>query len=248
MEQPNYYGLVEDAQQIEQLVHAAGAKLIMGCYPTALSVLKTPTEYGADAAVGEAQPFGINPSWGGPLLGFLSCIDKHKRRIPGRVVGRTIDNRGQNGYVLTLQTREQHIRREKATSNICSNQGVNALRATIYLAMLGSEGLAELGQSNLMRIAALRDVVRQTPGASLPFDGPVFNETVVRLEKPAKDFIAYARTKGTLAGIPLDGFAGCGQGDLLVTVTEKRTAEEIENFGKLLKDFLSDSNKGEVTS
>lgn len=247
LQNPNYLGLVEPVDALSEKIKAAGAILVASVNPVSLSVLKTPAEYGAELAVGEAQPFGINPSWGGPLLGFLACVDKHKRRIPGRVVGRTTDNRGQNGYVLTLQTREQHIRREKATSNICSNQGVNALRATIYLSMLGSEGLAELGQSNLTRITALRDLVKKTEGASLPFDGPVFNETVVRLEKPAKDFIAYARTRGMLAGIPLDGFAGCGEGDLLISVTEKRTAEEINYFGELLTAFLSDSNAGEVT-
>jgi glycine dehydrogenase subunit 1 len=204
-----------------------------------LSVLKTPAEYGAELAVGEAQPFGINPGWGGPLLGFLACTDAHKRRIPGRIVGRTVDNRGNNGYVLTLQTREQHIRREKATSNICSNQGLNALRATVYLSMLGAGGLAELGEANLVRCAALRARVASVPGVVLPFAGPVFNEFVIRLPRPAAEFKAYARTRGVLAGILLDGVAGCGAGDLLVAVTEKRTAAEIDLFGTLLTEFLS---------
>jgi glycine dehydrogenase subunit 1 len=236
---PNYLGLIEPVDELARLAQAAGVAVVAAVNPVSLSVLKTPAEYGADLAVGEAQPFGINAGWGGPLLGFLACTDAHKRRIPGRIVGRTQDNRGNDGYVLTLQTREQHIRREKATSNICSNQGLNALRATVYLGMLGAGGLAELGQANLMRCAALRERVARVPGATLPFAGPVFNEFVIRLDKPAAEFKAFARGRGVLAGILLAGFAGCGPNDLLVAVTEKRTAAEIDQFGDLLSEFLS---------
>jgi glycine dehydrogenase subunit 1 len=246
---PNYFGLVEPVVALSQAVRDAGAIVVAAVNPVALSLLKSPAEFGAELVVGEAQPFGVNPTWGGPLLGFLACSDKHKRRIPGRIVGRTVDNRGQNGYVLTLQTREQHIRREKATSNICSNQGLNALRATVYLAMLGAGGLAELGVANLTRITALRKRVEGIAGVTLPFGGPVFNETVLRLAKPAAGFRAFARRNGVLAGILLDGVANCGPHDLLVSVTEKRTAAEIENFGRLLEMYLSDENPdGEVTA
>ncbi len=236
---PNYLGLVEPVDELSRVITDAGAIVVAAVNPVALSLLKAPVEFGAELAVGEAQPFGVSPSWGGPLLGFMACSDKHKRRIPGRIVGRTTDSRGQEGYVLTLQTREQHIRRDKATSNICSNQGLNALRATVYLAMLGAGGLAELGQANLTRITALRRRVSGIAGVSLPFAGPVFNETVLRLAKPAADFLAFARQQGVLGGIPLAGVAGCGPQDLLVCVTEKRTAVEIENFGQLLEKFLS---------
>ena len=238
---PNSFGLVEPVMELSQAVRDAGAIVVAAVNPVALSLLKTPAEFGAELAVGEAQPFGVNPTWGGPLLGFLACSDKHKRRIPGRIVGRTVDNRGQNGYVLTLQTREQHIRREKATSNICSNQGLNALRATVYLAMLGAGGLAELGESNLTRITALRRRVEKIAGVTLPFGGPVFNETVLRLAKPAEGFRSFARKHGVLGGILLDGVGGCGPHDLLVAVTEKRTADEIENFGRLLEAYLTDT-------
>jgi len=241
---PNYLGLVEPVDELAACAAEVGAAVVAAVNPVSLSVLKAPSEYGAELVVGEAQPFGINPSWGGPLLGFLSCTDAHKRRIPGRVVGRTSDNRGNEGYVLTLQTREQHIRREKATSNICSNQGLNATRATVYLSMLGAGGLAELGEANLTRIAALRRRVEGISGVTLPFAGPVFNETVLRLDGSAADFRAFARERGVLAGIPLDGFAGCGQGDLLVAVTEKRTAAEIDNLGNLLEEFLPGGGKG----
>jgi glycine dehydrogenase subunit 1 len=236
---PNYLGLVEPVEELSRVVTEAGAIVVAAVNPVALSLLKTPAEFGAELAVGEAQPFGVAPSWGGPLLGFMACTDQHKRRIPGRIVGRTTDSRGQKGYVLTLQTREQHIRREKATSNICSNQGLNALRATVYLAMLGSGGLTELGEANLTRITALRRRVSGIPGVSLPFSGPVFNETVIRLDRPAAHFRAFARRQGVLAGIPLEGVAGCGPQDLLVSVTEKRTAAEIENYGRLLEEFMS---------
>jgi len=207
--------------------------------PVSLSLLKAPGEYGAALAVGEAQPFGVPCSWGGPLLGYLAARDDLKRLIPGRVVGRTVDQQGRAGYVLTLQTREQHIRREKATSNICSNQGLNATRATAYLAMLGPEGLVELGRANRLRCEAFRKSVRDLPGVELPFPGPVFNETVIRLAKPAAAFRTFARERGILAGIPLDGFAGCGPEDLLVAVTEKRTAGEIEHYVRALRDFMS---------
>lgn len=236
---PNFLGLIEPVDELTAIADEAGVAIVAAVNPVSLSVLKSPAEYGAAVAVGEAQPFGINPGWGGPLLGFLACSEAHKRRIPGRIVGRTKDNRGNNGYVLTLQTREQHIRREKATSNICSNQGLNALRATVYLSMLGSGGLAELGEANLVRCAALRQRLSQVPGVSLPFDGPVFNEFVVRLNRPAVDFQAFARQNGVLAGLALDGMAGCGVGDLLVAVTEKRTAAEIDSFGDLFAEFLS---------
>ena len=249
IQNPNYLGLVEPVAELSAKAAAAGALVVAAVNPVSLSVLKTPAEYGAQLAVGEAQPFGIPTCWGGPLLGFLACTDKHKRRIPGRVVGRANDDRGNHGYVLTLQTREQHIRREKATSNICSNQGLNALRATIYLAMLGSEGLAELGEANLTRAAALRRRVVGITGVELPFPGPVFNEMVLRLAKPAQEFRAFARERGVLAGIPLDGFDRCGDRDLLVTVTEKRTAAEIEQLGRLLEEFLgADGAAAEVTS
>jgi len=242
---PNYLGLIEPVDEMARIAAEAGVPVVAAVNPVSLSVLKAPVEYGAALAVGEAQPFGINPGWGGPLLGFLACTDAHKRRIPGRIVGRTTDNRGNKGYVLTLQTREQHIRREKATSNICSNQGLNALRATVYLGMLGAGGLDELGEANLIRCAALRARLARVPGVTLPFAGPVFNEFVIRLEKPAAEFKNFARQRGMLAGILLDGYAGCGEGDLLVAVTEKRTAAEIDLLGDVLTEFMSAKEVGQ---
>ncbi len=238
VQNPNYLGLIEPVDEISAACREAKVPLVAAVNPVSLSLLKTPSEYGAQLAVGEAQPFGIKPSWGGPLLGFLACADKYKRRIPGRVVGRTKDTEGRDGYVLTLQTREQHIRREKATSNICSNQGLNALRATIYLSMISADGMVELGEANLTRCTALRNRLQGIAGVELPFGGAVFNEFVVRLPRPAAEFRAFARQRGLLAGIPLQGFDHCGANDLLVAVTEKRTAAEIEDFGRLLEEFV----------
>jgi len=244
VQNPNYFGLVEKVAEVGQVVADAGAILIAATNPVSLSVLLSPAEYGAQIVVGEAQPFGIPTSWGGPLLGFMACTDKHKRRIPGRIVGRTLDNRGNNGYVLTLQTREQHIRREKATSNICSNQGLNALRATVYLSMLGTEGFAELGESNLMRIKMLKDGLTGIEGVGLPFCGPCFNETVVRLNKPAEQFKNFAHGRGVLAGISLANMAGCNENDLLVSVTEKRTADDINLLLALVAEFTAADGEG----
>ena len=237
VQNPNYLGLIEPVQAIADAGKANGALLIAAVNPASLSVLKAPGEYGADVAVGEAQSFGVNPCAGGPLLGFFAVSEKLTRRIPGRVVGRTTDRHGADAYVLTLQTREQHIRREKATSNICSNVGLNATRAAVYLAMLGGTGLRDLGEANLQRLAALRSEIREIEGVELPFDGPAFNETVVRLPRPAREFRDYARQFGLLAGIPLDGVAGCTENDLLVAVTEKRTAEDIESYAEALYAF-----------
>ena len=241
---PNYLGLVEPVAELSAVARAAGAIVIAAVNPVSLTLLKSPAEYGAELCVGEAQPFGIPPTWGGPLLGFLSCTDEHKRRIPGRIVGRTTDSRGQDGYVLTLQTREQHIRREKATSNICSNQGLNMMRATIYLAMLGAGGLVELGEANRARIEALRKRAAAVPGVTLPYTGPVFNETVLRLPRPAREFRAFARKHGVLAGIPLDGVADCGPNDILVAVTEKRALYQIDQYAALLAEFAATGGKG----
>jgi glycine dehydrogenase subunit 1 len=244
IQNPNYLGCIEPVDDLAAAARSHGAMLVASVGPVSLSLLKSPGEYGADVAVGEAQPFGLPSSYGGPLLGFLACRQELQRRLPGRVVGRTTDRHGRSAYVLTLQTREQHIRREKATSNICTNQGLMATRATIYLAMLGGQGLLALGRANRTRCEALRREALGVPGVELPFAAPVFNEMVLRLPGPARDFRRFARERGVLAGIPLEGFAGCRSEDLLVAVTEKRTAGEIARYGELLAEF-SRQHQGE---
>jgi glycine dehydrogenase subunit 1 len=239
IQNPNYLGCVEPVDELAAAARAHGALVVAAVNPVSLSLLKAPGEYGADLAVGEAQPFGLYPSFGGPLLGFFACSSALQRRLPGRVVGRTVDRDGRDGYVLTLQTREQHIRREKATSNICTNQGLMALRATVYVALLGREGLRRLGEENRVRVESLRRAVAAVPDVELPFPGPVFNEFVLRLPRPARDFRRFARRRGVLAGLPLKGVAGCGAGDLLVAVSEKRTHAEIVNYREILAEFLA---------
>ncbi len=246
VQNPNYLGLIEPVDELSEAARGQGALLVATVNPISLSLLKAPGEYAAHLAVGEAQPLGIHPFFGGPLLGFLAAQDELKRRLPGRVAGRATDSRGRQGYVLTLQTREQHIRREKATSNICTNVGLNALRATVYLAMLGETGLLELGQANRIRCEALRAGLVQIPGVNLPFPGPVFNEFVVRLPAAATGFRRFARERGYLAGIPLSGLPGCTESDLLVAVTEKRTSTEIDRYAQLLREFLAGPGKEQV--
>jgi len=244
IQNPNYLGLIEPVAELSAAAQRRGALLIACVNPISLSVVKPPGQYGAQLAVGEAQPFGLPCSFGGPLLGFFAAAAGLQRNLPGRVVGRTRDRQGRDAYVLTLQTREQHIRREKATSNICTNQGLMALRATVYLALLGAEGFRELGAANRTRCEALRAAVARVGGVEIPFAGPVFNEFVIRLPQPAAAFCRFARDHGLLAGIPLDGFPGCGERDLLVAVTEKRTAADIRRYGELLAQFLAGGPEG----
>ncbi len=246
VQNPNYLGLLEQVDVVSAAAKANGALLVACVNPVSLAQVKAPAEYGADLAVGEAQPFGVPCGFGGPLLGFFTCSDALTRRMPGRVVGRTVDREGRDAFVLTLQTREQHIRREKATSNICSNQGLNMLRATVYLAMLGGTGLRDLGEANRVRCEALRRKLAAVPGVTLPFDGPVFNEFVVRVPGSARAFRQFAHAHGILAGIPLLGIAGCGERDLLVAVTEKRTAAEIERYAEVLQTYAT--SRQEVTA
>ncbi|MCP4144919.1 MAG: aminomethyl-transferring glycine dehydrogenase subunit GcvPA [bacterium] len=238
LQNPNYLGVVEKVDEIAAVVKESKALLVAAVNPVSLPMLKPPAEYGAAVAVGEAQPFGIPTSWGGPLLGFLSCTDALKRQIPGRVVGRTTDTNDRDGYVLTLQTREQHIRREKASSNICSNQGLNALRATVFMSILGKEGLNTMAENNHLRCQALIRGLEEIPGIELPFGTSVYNEFVLRLPVEAKLFTKFARECGILAGIELSGFAGCSNKDLLVAVTEKRNHADIELFTDIVRDFM----------
>src|SRR5699024_4374554 len=149
LQQPNFYGQLDDSQAASELVHAAGAMYVMGCNPIALAILKTPRDCGADVAVGEGQLLGMPLAYGGPYLGFMATTQKHMRKLPGRIVGETVDSRGQRAYVLSLQAREQHIRREKASSNICSNQALCALTAAVYMAAMGSAGMAEAARQSM---------------------------------------------------------------------------------------------------
>ena len=181
VQQPNFYGLFEDAQALGQAVHEAGAMYVMGCNPIALAIAKTPAACGADVAVGEGQPLGMPLSYGGPYLGYMATTKKHMRKLPGRIVGETVDNRGERAFVLTLQAREQHIRREKASSNICSNQALCALTAGAYMAAMGPEGMAEAARQSMAKAHYLAAALCQIPGVSLRYPGAFFHEFLLDL-------------------------------------------------------------------
>ncbi len=186
IQHPNFYGNLEDAKEIGELTHEAGAKFVMGVNPISLEMLKTPAEYGADVAVGEGQPLGLPLAFGGPYIGFMACTDKMMRRLPGRIVGQTKDRNGKTGYVLTLQAREQHIRREKASSNICSNQALCALAVTVYLSSMGNEGLREAALQSASKAHYLSKEL-ETIGYHTENQGTFFHEFVTTSKVSAKE-------------------------------------------------------------
>ncbi|HEX5131804.1 MAG TPA: aminomethyl-transferring glycine dehydrogenase subunit GcvPA [Candidatus Krumholzibacteria bacterium] len=233
---PNYFGALERPWEFEKDVHAAGALLVASVDPVSLSLLKPPGEWGADIAVGECQPLGNDVSFGGPLVGFMACRTEFIRQMPGRIVSATHDIEGRPAFVLTLQTREQHIRREKATSNICTNQGLLATRATVYLSLLGEHGFTELGRVCHERARKLADAISACEGYSLRYRAPYFREFVVACPTDADAVVTAARAEGILAGVPLSRYFGAeGRNLLLVAVTEKHQDDDFEKFCAVLK-------------
>jgi len=233
--QPNYFGLVEPARELAALAHGKGALLIACFDPISCALIPPPGEYGADIAVGEGQSLGLGQNYGGPLLGLLATRNEYVRRMPGRLISGTVDLEGKRGYVMTLQTREQHIRREKATSNICTNEALCALSAAVYLTALGERGFREVAEQSYAKSHALYRLLAGVKGCSLPFGERFFQEFVVQLPVPAREFLARAKARGVLGGIPLGGhFPELGDRALLVAVTEKRTAREIELYRDLV--------------
>jgi glycine dehydrogenase subunit 1 len=226
---PNYFGVVEDLAALAQVAQGAGAKLVAGVAEgVALGLLKSPGELGADIVAGEGQSFGIPVSFGGPYVGFFAARMRDVRAMPGRLVGETLDRDGKRGFVLTLSTREQHIRREKATSNICSNQGLCALTATVFLSLLGKQGLREMAGQNLAKANYARQQLAKVAGLSLPFGAPVFNEFVVRSPRPVGETLAALEARGILGGIPLGGdYPELGDA-FLVCVTEQHRRADID--------------------
>jgi glycine dehydrogenase subunit 1 len=226
---PNYFGVIEDLAALGVAAHEVGARMIAAVQePVALGLLKAPGDLGADIVVGEGQSFGIPLSFGGPNLGFFAARQKDLRSMPGRLVGETRDVEGKRGFVLTLATREQHIRREKATSNICTNQGLCALMATVFLSLLGKNGIPRLAGQNLAKAEYAKARIAEVPGFSLPFSGPTFNEFVVEAQEGADVALARLEYRGILGGIPLARFYGDMPRRFLVCVTEQNTREEID--------------------
>lgn len=229
IQHPNYYGNLEDAQAIGEVVHEAGAKFIMGVNPISLGILKTPREYGADVAVGEGQPLGLSLGFGGPYLGFMACVGSMTRKLPGRIVGQTTDHNGKTGYVLTLQAREQHIRREKASSNICSNQALCALAVGVYLAAMGNDGLKNAAIQCTSKAHYLADKLTEI-GFTVENKAEFFHEFVTTSDRPAQVILKALEELGILGGYPLD------DNRILWCCTEMNTKEEMDEVVRILKE------------
>ena len=226
VQQPNVFGIVEDLTGFAEACHEQKALFIMDCVAADLAILKTPGEWGADIAVGDGQSLGIPMQFGGPYVGYMCCTEKLIRKMPGRIVGMTKDNRDQRAFVLTLQAREQHIRRQKATSNICSNQSLMALFVTIYMSLMGKQGLKEAAQLSYAGAHYLCDELLKTGRFSLAYGRPFFNEFYVKYDGDADTLYQRFIEAGILGGVRYeDGF--------LFAVTEKRTKEEIDNLVKM---------------
>jgi glycine dehydrogenase subunit 1 len=229
IQQPNFFGCVEDVQSLVRAAHERGALVVSAVDPISLGLLRRPGEFGVDIVVAEGQSLGTPMQYGGPYLGIMACSEKFVRRMPGRIAGQTVDRRGKRCWVLTLQTREQHIRREKATSNICTNQGLFALRATVYLAALGPHGLRDTAESCLRKANYARGQLTQGGRLSAAFEAPVFKEFVLRDGDDAvSSLVSEALDAGFFAGVPLGQWYPELSDCLLVTVTEKRTRREID--------------------
>lgn len=238
LQNPNFFGAIDDHSDIVDKCHSAGALVIESVYPVALGVLKTPGEMGVDIATGEGQSLGIPLSFGGPYLGFMATRKKYVRRMPGRIAGMTSDAKGREGFVLTLQTREQHIRREKATSNICSNQALCALRALIYMSLMGKDGLRDMALLCRDKAEFAKDKLQEIEGVEVKRSSPTFNEFTVKLPGNTNEVIGKLIDKGIAAGFPLGRYYKDMDDYLLVAVTEKRTKHEIVMFADCLEDAL----------
>lgn len=226
-QQPNKFGVVEDMTGVADLCHENKALFVMNCNALSLALLKTPKEWGADIAVGDVQTMGLPMSFGGPYAGYMCCTEKLMRKIPGRIVGKTIDENGQRVFALTLQAREQHIRRQKATSNICSNQSLMALFATIYMSVMGKEGVREAAQMSMDGAHYLCDELLKTGKFTLTYQAPFFNEFCVTYQGDVDALQKRLLENGFLGGIKVDN------DKILFAVTEKRTKEEIDQLVSL---------------
>ena len=231
VQQPNFFGQMEDAKALGELVHGAKAMYIMGVDPISLGLLATPAQCGADIAVGEGQSLGLPLGFGGPYLGFMATTSRHMRKLPGRIVGQTTDDKGNRAFVLSLQAREQHIRREKASSNICSNEALCALTAGLYLSAMGPEGLKQAASQSMAKAHYLAGELCKLPGVKLVYDGPFYQEFVTTL--PRQDEVLSAlEARGILGGLPVeDGVLWC--------VTEKVTRQQLDLALSVVKEVLA---------
>jgi glycine dehydrogenase subunit 1 len=237
---PNYFGCLEDLDIIAAAAHAKGALLVVVSEPISLGLLTPPGEFGADIVIGDAQPCGNFLSFGGPSAGYMACRKDFVRQLPGRLAGMTLDNRGNRAFTLTLQTREQHIRRAKATSNICTNQALNALAMLVYLTMMGPQGLHQLAKISVSRAHYLAEQLCKIDGVKLAFDQPYFNEFAIALDRPAKPVLERLKERGILGGIGVELFYQDLKNVMIVAVTEMNQADELDRYAKVLKEVLGE--------
>ena len=238
LQNPNFFGAIDDHSDIIEKAHACGALVIESVYPISLGILKTPAEMGADIVTGEGQSLGLPLNFGGPYLGFMATKKEFIRKMPGRIVGQTVDQQGRRCFVNTLQAREQHIRREKATSNICTNVSLCALQSLIFMSLLGKEGFKELAQLNLDKAEFARQQMEKIKGVQVKRSSPTFNEFAVCLPKDASLVVEAMIEKGFAAGFPLGRYYPDMKNYMIVAVTEKRTKEEILAYTKALEEVL----------
>jgi len=238
LQNPNFFGVIDNHKDIIDHCHARGILVIQSVYPVALAILKTPGEIGADIATGEGQSLGLPLAFGGPYLGFIATRMDLVRRMPGRLVGRTVDREGREAFVLTLQAREQHIRREKATSNICSNEALCALRAHAYLSLMGRQGLKRVAELCHAKARYAKERFKAIPGVEVLESSPTFNEFTVKLPHDAGETAGMLVERGIAPGLPLGRYYPGMDNYLLVAVTEKRTKHEIGMFAEMLEDVL----------
>ncbi len=234
VQSPNFFGCIEDTASFSETAHKHDVLFIQGVDPISLAILKTPGDVDADIAFGEGQSLGNHLNFGGPYLGLFTAKQEYVRKMPGRIAGMTEDTDGNRGYVLTLQTREQHIRREKATSNICSNEALCALAATVYLALMGRSGLKQVAELCVQKAHYLQEKICALPGYSTANSTPFFKEFVIQTPLPAKEIIQKAVDQAIYAGIDLGTFFPERKNQLLIAVTEKRTKEELDKFVEFL--------------
>ncbi|GAH42893.1 unnamed protein product, partial [marine sediment metagenome] len=238
VQNPNFFGCLEEVKKIEEITHQAGSLYIVSVDPISLGLLVPPGEYNADIAVGEGQVLGSKLNFGGPYLGIFTCKREFLRKIPGRIVGEATDKEGRRGFVLALQTREQHIRRERATSNICTNQALNALRAAVYLSTLGEKGLAKVANLCLRKSHYAARRICQIPGFELAFSTPFFKEFAVRCPVPPNKINKLLWDNKVLGGFELRRLYPQLENSLLFCVTEKRTRGDVDRLIRLLEGMV----------
>jgi glycine dehydrogenase subunit 1 len=234
VQQPNFYGYMEDVERLAQVSHDAGALLIVSVDPVSLGMFRPPGEYGADIVVGEGQALGVPTTYGGPYVGLFACKQAYIRQMPGRIVGRTVDTRGEEAYVLTLQTREQHIRRERATSNICTAVALIALMSTIYLASFGRRGLRHVSELCYHKAHYASAKIAEIPGYSVPMSGTFFQEFVVECSGSPSDINEQLLDYGIIGGLDISEQVPNG---MLVCVTEMNSREEIDRLAAALSEI-----------